>query len=79
MAMDCQGTLEELERFLDKELPQGKAAEIIGHLRTCPDCQGAFDFHGELKRVVRVTAQAEELPGSLVTKIKDCFGPDWVD
>jgi hypothetical protein len=26
-----------------------------------------------------VKAQAEELPGTLVTKIKDCFGPDWVD
>ena len=79
MAMDCQGTLEEIERFLDRELPEGTAAEIMGHLRSCPDCQGAFDFHGELKRVVRVKAQAEELPGSLVTKIKDCFGPDWVD
>ena len=49
MATDCKGTLEELERFLDQELPEGKFAEVMGHLRTCPDCQGVFDFHGELE------------------------------
>ncbi len=79
MAMDCRGTLDELERFLDQELPQDKVTEVMGHLRTCPDCQDTFDFHGGLKRIVSMKARAEEIPGSLITKIKDCFGPDWVD
>jgi mycothiol system anti-sigma-R factor len=78
MATDCKGTLEELERFLDQELPEGKFAEVMGHLRTCPDCQGAFDFHGELKRVVRTKASSEEMPAGLMAKIEGCFGDDWL-
>ena len=49
------------------------------HLAGCTDCQQAFDFHGELKRVVRQKAQNDEIPGSLLQKIAGCFGDDWLD
>lgn len=79
MATDCQGTLEELNRFLDQELPADLKAEVTLHLTSCVDCQQAFDFHGELKRVVREKAQRDEIPAGLMDKILGCFGDDWVD
>mgnify|MGYP003344803258 CR=1 FL=1 len=56
MATDCQGTLDELNRFLDQEMSPEQRAEIMEHLAGCTDCQQTFDFHGELKRVVRLIA-----------------------
>lgn len=79
MAGDCQSTLDELERFLDQELPDSDRAKIMGHLGGCIDCQQAFDFHGELKRVVREKAQRDEVPAGLMDKIRGCFGEDWLD
>ena len=79
MAMDCKGTLDELERFLDQELPAEAFEQVMGHLRTCVDCQQNFDFHGELKRAVRTKAQSDEIPAGLMDKISGCFGDDWVD
>jgi mycothiol system anti-sigma-R factor len=78
MATDCQGTLDELERFLDQELPSARRDEVMDHLRRCTDCQQAFDFHGELKRVVREKAQKDELPPQLMDKILGCFGEEWL-
>ena len=77
MASDCKGTLEELNRFLDQELPQSLKDEVMGHLTGCSDCQQTFDFHGELKRVVREKAQRDEMPSGLMDKILGCFGDDW--
>ena len=79
MATDCQGTLDELNRFLDQELSAELRADILDHLQNCTDCQQTFDFHGELKRVVRQKVQSEEMPGTLLEKIASCFGDDWVD
>ena len=66
------------ERHL-KELPPAVFEEVMGHIRGCVDCQQNFDFHGELKRVVRQKAQNDEIPGSLLQKIAGCFGDDWLD
>ena len=79
MANDCQSTLEELYRFLDQELPSDVKTDVMTHLNSCVDCQQAFDFHGELKRVVREKAQKDEMPDGLMDKILGCFGDDWAD
>jgi anti-sigma factor (TIGR02949 family) len=79
MSLDCNGTLDELERFLDEELPPAVFEEVMGHIRGCVDCQQNFDFHGELKRVVRTKAQSDEIPAGLMDKINGCFGEDWLD
>lgn len=78
MASDCKSSLDELERFLDQELPEAERERIMGHLSGCYDCQQAFDFHGELKRVVREKAQRDEVPAGLMDKIRGCFGEDWL-
>lgn len=71
---DCQETLNELDRFLDSELSPGDKEEIMGHLSSCSDCQGAFQFHAELREVVKKKAQADELPDGFLDRLKNCFG-----
>ena len=73
MATDCQGTLDELNRFLDQELSTELRAEIMEHLAGCTDCQQTFDFHGELKRVVRQKAQNEDRGVDVQARISSRF------
>ena len=50
---DCNETLRELEAFLDDELPRDTHESVHTHLEGCMDCLQAFDFHAELRAVVR--------------------------
>lgn len=76
---DCNETLKDLERFLDSELATGKLEHLTAHLGGCVDCQQTFEFHAELRQIVRQAAQHEPLPESLVNRIKECFGTDLSD
>lgn len=73
---DCQETLKELERFLDSELPQERAQPILAHLKICSDCQGAYEFHAELRTVIRTKALKDELPDGFLDRLQSCFGEE---
>lgn len=73
---DCKDTIEELERFLDRELPSDKAGAIMAHLRTCTDCQGAYEFHSELHRIIAVKAARDEVTPEFLEKLRGCLGID---
>jgi len=73
---DCNETLRELDRFLDNELASEVLGEMMEHLDQCVDCQQAFEFHAELRAVVKKAAVDEPLPDSLLGRIKQCFGTD---
>ena len=74
---DCTETLRELDVFLDGELSTDQQAAIRHHLGGCMDCLGAFDFHAELKIVVREKCNNDEMPPGLLAKIEMCFGTDF--
>ena len=73
---DCNETLQELQAFLDHELPFDAQRVIEAHLSGCVDCLQAFDFHAELRTVIAAKCRTEPLPPSLVAKIEACFGLD---
>jgi len=73
---NCNETLEELQGFLDKELPDGMAQSIQSHLGSCTDCLQAFEFHAELRTVIARKVLAEEMPEGLMDKIRGCFGDE---
>jgi mycothiol system anti-sigma-R factor len=73
---DCAETLRELDRFLDNELASESVQEMAEHLEGCSDCQQAFEFHAELRHIVRQANAEDSLPPSLMTKIEQCFGID---
>ncbi len=73
---DCKETLRELETFLDGELSDDAQAGIHDHLHGCMDCLQAFDFHAELRSVVREKCSNDEMPAGLLARIEACFGED---
>lgn len=73
---NCDETLEELQRFLDRELPPEMVDNIMGHLGECTDCQQAYEFHAELRTVIAKKARNDEMPADLMDKIKACFGDE---
>jgi anti-sigma factor (TIGR02949 family) len=49
----CNEVLEELERFIDGELPADKIADLAAHLNECPPCLYRADFQAKLKEILR--------------------------
>lgn len=76
---DCSDSLEDLEQFLDSELATERLEHLRIHLDGCVDCQQTFEFHAELRQIVRQAAHHEPLPESLANRIKECFGTDLTD
>lgn len=74
---DCAATLKELDVFLDKELSDEARMSISHHLDDCPDCLSAFDFEAELKQVISVKLQNDEMPAGLLSRIEKCFSTDF--
>ncbi len=73
---DCNETLRELNAFLDEELSEEVRVHIHEHLDGCYDCLQTFEFHAELKLVVREKCNNDEMPPDLLSKIEMCFGAD---
>jgi mycothiol system anti-sigma-R factor len=74
---DCNQTLNELFTFLDGELADDTRSQLLEHLMVCTDCQGAFEFHHELKSAVSRKCRSDEMPAGLMEKIEACFGDDF--
>lgn len=70
---NCQETLKELELFLDSELPHAQIEQIMVHLTGCNDCQGAFEFHAELRTIVRTKSLRDRLPEGFTDRLLACF------
>lgn len=73
---DCNETLKELDRFLDNELASEAISDLSVHLEGCVDCQQTFEFHAELRNIVKLSAKQEPLPQTLISRIEQCFGTD---
>ena len=73
---DCKETLDELYRYLDSELPPGRANEIVSHLKICTDCQSAFEFHADLHKVIREKSRNEDISPEFLANLRGCFGDD---
>jgi anti-sigma factor RsiW len=40
--MDCKNFSNELELYLDDELPPEQQAALIAHIHSCPECESRF-------------------------------------
>jgi mycothiol system anti-sigma-R factor len=74
---DCKQTLKELDAFLDGELSDHVRVQINEHIEGCVDCLQTFEFHAELKTVIRRKCSNDELPPGLLAKIEMCFDEDF--
>lgn len=74
---DCAETIRELEAFLDTALAPEVRAGIQSHLGGCNDCLQAFDFHAELRTVIREKCHNDEMPQGLLSRIELCLNEDF--
>lgn len=65
---NCSETLQELYQFLDGELTDESREHIRRHLDDCSPCLSAFDFHAELRIVIRNRC-CDQVPPSLRDRI----------
>ena len=56
--MACSHWLEQLDNFVDGELPSEQLREVDAHLRACPSCAGEALQRMQLKRAIRSAGQA---------------------
>lgn len=68
-AADCQEALDELERFLDGELPEGEVDRVRAHLSACYPCTDRASFEEQLRAIVR-RGCTDAAPPDLVERIR---------
>jgi anti-sigma factor (TIGR02949 family) len=68
-AADCQEALDELERFLDGELPEGEVDRVRAHLSACYPCTDRASFEEQLRAIVR-RGCTDAAPDDLVERIR---------
>jgi anti-sigma factor (TIGR02949 family) len=73
---DCDRTIADLHLYLADELLPHTHTLVQEHLRACPSCLHAFDFHAELRSVVARKAKEPALPMSLQQRLAETFSLD---
>jgi mycothiol system anti-sigma-R factor len=67
--MNCDGCLEKLERYVDRELTDQELVEVRGHLERCPPCEHTFQLQAGLKRLVKLSCDQGTAPPTLRQKL----------
>ena len=67
--VDCGDALDELQRYLDGELPEADLATIRQHLAACYPCADRATFEEQLRALVRERC-AESAPPQLIERIR---------
>ncbi|GAC1327705.1 MAG: hypothetical protein NVSMB17_02110 [Candidatus Dormibacteria bacterium] len=65
----CEGTMQKLHQYVDRELTVQELGEVKQHLEDCPPCQRHFDFEEQLKLLVHRKACPEQAPKQLLNRI----------
>jgi mycothiol system anti-sigma-R factor len=66
---ECQEALQQLERFLDGELPSERVHEVKQHLTDCYPCTDRATFEEQLRAIVRREC-VEHAPPQLLDSIR---------
>jgi mycothiol system anti-sigma-R factor len=66
---ECREALQQLERFLDGELPDERIHEVKEHLTACYPCTDRATFEEQLRAIVRREC-VEHAPPRLVESIR---------
>jgi anti-sigma factor (TIGR02949 family) len=68
--MSCPDRNEELNAFLDGELPIAQAADLAAHLASCPDCARTLAELARLRAALARVLPMEEPPAELKARIE---------
>jgi mycothiol system anti-sigma-R factor len=72
MTYDCEDCIRRLDQMVDRELSAPEVREVQEHFARCGDCTQRYEFHAELKRLVRVSCD-EKAPAELRRRLENLF------
>ena len=67
--MDCDGCLERLYSYLDRELSPVDVTEVRAHLDACGGCEDSFVIEERFLAKVRDSCHGDKAPAELRTRI----------
>jgi len=67
--MDCDGCLERLYAYLDKELDQDELATVRAHLDDCGPCDDSFIFERRFLDAIRDCCTSDVAPKDVRERI----------
>lgn len=68
--INCQEAARKLYEYLDRQLTDEEAAEVLAHLERCPPCQDHFRFEQGVLTRVNQACREVEVPASLVERVR---------
>lgn len=66
---ECEEALEQLQSYLDGELPGTRQEDIAAHLQACYPCTDRASFEEQLRAIVRQQC-VDDPPDRLVSRIR---------
>jgi mycothiol system anti-sigma-R factor len=70
----CEEVLKQLYEYIDKELDESVANEILEHLKLCKYCCRHHDFEVQLKEMIQKSCFDKKAPDFLKNKISEMLG-----
>jgi mycothiol system anti-sigma-R factor len=67
--MNCNGCLEKLDLYLDRELTDAELGDVRDHLERCPPCEHRYLLLAGMKRLVKVCCDQGAAPSHLRQKL----------
>jgi mycothiol system anti-sigma-R factor len=69
--MTCEESLQNLSRYLDRELDDTAASELARHLAECRQCFSLAEFERRLRAMVRRSCDCERVPRALRERLDE--------
>jgi mycothiol system anti-sigma-R factor len=70
----CEEVLKQLYAYIDKELDETVATEIMEHLKLCKYCCKHHDFEIQLREMIQKSCFDKKAPDFLKNKISEMLG-----
>jgi mycothiol system anti-sigma-R factor len=68
--VNCRDCLQNLDRYVDRELTDAELLEVQRHLADCPPCDDLYLLQVNMKRLVKVCCDKGEAPPHLRSKLR---------
>ncbi|MDQ6773964.1 MAG: zf-HC2 domain-containing protein [Candidatus Dormibacteraeota bacterium] len=68
--MNCDDCLQNLDRYVDRELTDGELAQVQRHMADCPPCEDLYELQVGYKRLVKHCCDQGEAPAALKTRLQ---------
>jgi Putative zinc-finger len=70
MSAPCDPIREQMDRYIDRELPDPERVVFDRHIRSCPSCAAEIEMRSRLRAQVQAAVRATPVPAGLETRVR---------